>query len=284
MTGRVAIWAEPALSGLIQRIVDAEGLEVAQWADADLDCDCGSLSTVVAYPRAHNSDRIIDGIRRLRLEFEFGGAIVLLSFHSRGWVGQWAGFDLTTIPGLFYVQLPMDLREFRDLLSSRFEMSAAQLHKARRHLVLPLIQSTARTLKHDFENRLALPLAHLREIEKLSHYSAPDPGRVHFEANQIATVLTRQKLESLQSGLDGLAMLTDHFQAWGLGRERPPMESLFSRLYRWLDVIPLSGDDPLNLALLFDGAKDARSGISDLLAFIARIRDLSERELENVIK
>jgi hypothetical protein len=274
MTHRVAVASTGPLRSLIHQMLEGE----------DLVCDSISFANWTNVGMCHAEIAILDlasggalevhtGLKHLRASLDFRGALLVVSFLPIEITLKDEGGEAISTPGCFYIQLPCLIEWIREVLLHWVVLSDDEMAQARKILTARDIAHAASARKHDYENRLALAFAHLREVEKLSYFSIPDPGRLSKELYSINLHLTREKIYNLRTDLTALLKQADTWKGNNHPSSSYPLDKQWSAVESWLELSDRWHDQAhLDFNEVFKQAKQLHTALKEILAVITDLK------------
>jgi hypothetical protein len=227
---------------------------------------------------------VLSDLMMLRLTKGFAGAVVVLSFLPRQWLMRSDGAKILESPGCFYVQLPLLVEDVFKSEAFQGRVSDQELAEVRKNLGARRIANLAGAIRHDYENRFSLCLAHLREIEKLGHFSEPDFKRLARQIRGTSEPLSRQQIARFRAEVVDLLRTAIEW------RVIEPQNDLITLLDNSLAAVNAwsklnetsDAQVEANLSEVFKRAKDAQTGIRDALAVVTRVKEQATKAISNV--
>jgi hypothetical protein len=173
--------------------------------------------------------------------------------------------------------LPLILGSIELIIGEQLVLSEESMRLVRKKLCAHQVSRAVSALKHDFENKFSLALAHLRELEKLSYFAEPDSKRVLKEVNYLKTYLTRGRIQSCRSDLSSLLA---EIKKWTGAEQDYGVLDEFNLIDDWFEFV-----DSVNAGVekeaykIFKFSKQAHTAIKELLTRIGNIRAAANREI-----
>jgi hypothetical protein len=277
MTAETAVIVEPPFQQLIDRIAHGRGLACTYLQPAARpDARQARFKVVVLGLINRAAGETFDTIRSLRLEAGFGGLIVVLSFSGRESLAAQPGGEALNTPGCVYLRLPFLADEFVRLAASRLDLSSEEWSSVRRTLGADRIAKEASALRHDYENKFSLALAHLRELEKLSYFAGPDPARVERLVQGVGLHLTRAKAEQFRKDVTALLEASGRWRGFAGASDSP--SARWVAIDSWLELseAPESAA-AVSLGEVFKRAGEAQAAIRSVLAEIKSLKEEAQQ-------
>lgn len=229
-----------------------------------------------------DGSKTLRAVQIIRLQHDFRGTILILSFTPRSWVVGQEGGEAIETAGCFYLQLPALKDDLRALVRQHVSLTAEEMARIRKQLTARRILQAASSLRHDYENRLSLALTHLRSVEKLSHFTHPDVQRVAKEAMRLKEHLSREKVETFRSAVT--ALLTDAAEWKGEGARgiSPPLETEWNEVEAWLQlsIVPV-GEGGDEMSEIFARAKRLEAALRNILAAVLNLKEEARRVISH---
>jgi hypothetical protein len=222
---------------------------------------------------------IAEQVQTLRLEQSFRGPILILTFTPDKLSSDNLHGEVLKLTECKLLQLPFNLQDFCVSISDNNELTEPTLQRLQRRLRTRQAAKLASLIRHDYENKFSLGLAHLLAIEKHQYFNPLDLDKVRREIKQVRFHLVHDKLEAFVSALARLATLVETSTA------RDEIEQVDTLLQRWkrlceiFDQVETSESRQL-LGNAFELSQQLRSDLKSLLSCVTRIKEESQRSLE----
>lgn len=281
MTAETAVITEPPFQHLMDRIIRAREVSCTFYPPpVRPDVRQARFKVVVLGLIDRAAAETFDSIRALRLAAGFGGLIVVLAFPEWEALTNRPGGEALNTPGCVYLQLPFLIDEFVRLAAYQLDLSQEEWSSVRRTLGAERIAKDASTLRHDYENKFSLALAHLRELEKLSYFAGPDPARVERLVQGVGLHLTHAKVARFREDVTALLDASGRWRG-GDGASDSPGAS-WAAIDGWLELTeaPEHAAD-FSLVDVFKRAGEAQAAIRGVLAQIKSLKEEAQQVISH---
>lgn len=240
------------------------------------------FSVVVLNTSAQDVDRVLDNINVLRTERMFLGTIVITSFLSRSWFSTQEDGVLINTKGCIHVQLPFLVEEFNQLIMRCVRLDEEEVSGVRRLLQANKLVKNARYIGHDYDNKFALVLAHLREIEKLSYYNPPQADLVVDVIKILRSSLTREKVQKFRADTTQLLEYADECFANSTSRIMLLADNYWIAFESWFELVEVKHNVlDIDLGEVFAQAKRVQCAIKEILKAISALKDDAQQVVKH---
>jgi hypothetical protein len=281
MVTGMAVIGDAPLQNLIAQIAQSRGVSCVCYHPSERPGDeLTKAQMIVLILLSKNSGNILESLRALRLDVGFRGIVVVLSFIPLGWIAKQQGGEALRTPGCFYLPLPFLVEEFIQLATRRVELSDAEMSQVRRKLGARQVDQEASKIRHDYDGKFSMVLAHLREIEKLSYFSNPDLRRVEREIHGITIHLTREKIEGFQTDVGKLLEAAAKWRGNEKSHDLISLDGHWAVLDDWFELNETLGSDiEPSLSELFKRAQQTQTAIRAILAAVTSLKEEAQKEI-----
>jgi hypothetical protein len=276
----IAVCGDEPLQNLITHITKRLDLHCASYDSFDkLKNNLNEVLTAAVTLTDKGMNETLAEIRSLRLN-GFRGSILILSFIPRARITRNQGGEILEIQGCYFLQLPVTVSGMVKLLKQQVMLSEEDMYLVRKRLYAHHVGQLASTIKHDYENKFGLALAHLRELEKLSYFSEPNLRQVSREVSHIRISLTRNKVKAWRSDL--VSLLSEITKWTGTEQDHDFLND-FVLIENWFYLVDSVNYDAEHiLEETFKVAKQAHTAIRRIMASVGAIREAANREIDHV--
>lgn len=284
MTNGIAVIGDDILTDLICFIAKSSNVPCAPCHFEELyDGKLTQAEAIIFDLNTRNVEMTAEAILSLRLDLEFRGAIIVLSFAPRDLTEGRQHGPVFRNAGCALFQLPFLVGNLLKLIAGgRERLCVEALEDIRERLGAVRVCRLASVLRHDYANKFSLSLAHLRVIEKFAYFTALDPNRVMREVQRVQLHLPILKFENFRRDITQLAkvpVLASHVEHVDNPLNLEKQWSIFSNWYKLCDIAADEIDS--DFSQLFETAKNLRESIENLLSFIDSLKERAQRIIDH---
>jgi hypothetical protein len=222
---------------------------------------------------------IAEQLQTLRLERSFRGLILILTFVPEKLSSEKLYGELLKRAECKLLSLPFTLPDFCASISRNDELTDQVLLRMQQQLRTSQAANLASLIAHDYENRFALALVHLRSIENQKYFNPPDLNKIRLEMQQVRRHLVTEKLKKFASALSHLSGLAEPSNARSEIAKVDTLLPCWEKLCESFDRVETSDSGEV-LASAFQLSKQLRDVLKRLLSCVIRIKEESQLSLE----
>lgn len=197
--------------------------------------------------------------------------LILLSYRSLKDLRRQAGTDVLETKGVAILQAPFLAAELKMILDQTPALSEAEWKEINCHLRQSDLQGQAAQLRHRSDSVFSTVLTALYELEKLSHFKAPEREHIRQNLEVVTTGLAGARLNEFEKQVNALAE-----EAGALGyldrADRETVSTTFERLrgYAMLVEQALTADTG-NWDCRCREAASIRQALKDVLDLLTKV-------------
>lgn len=238
--------------------------------------------SIILLDLAGTDNKTLNLVSDLRLEQEFRGRLVVLSFMFPAQISSFEGHEVLDTDGCFYLRLPCLNNDLDQLIVCRTALSDHAMERVRKLLGANRIVRAASALKHDSGNKFGLALAHFRTLQKLSYFREPKVDDVLKELRSVTLHLTDEKVRGIRHDVQDLFMFAEN---WGVPNDANNLASLdecWKALDDWFDMIGTIESEPRpDMAEIFRRSKRTQTSVKDILEAVSSLKEIANQTISH---
>lgn len=259
---------QASLPDSIVRIAENQGFNVVFFSKLS-DIKFDQIQVVISGRLGDLDDKSFDNLIRIRLDLDFRGTVLVLSFSPRKRIIRQEETGILNTQGCFYLQLPFRVEDFVQEVMRPDNFSDKEMKQVVEKLGIIQVSRLAREIGHNHVNALSLALAHFNKIEKLSYYKSPALKEIIENTQAIHFYLTGKKIENFRKAVVSFIKSLEKWQPDEYEKLSLPLDSHWKTIGEWFDFSEsLTFKIEFNLSELFHRAKLTETALRSILTVI----------------